>query len=85
MVLAVGVEALAHQQAVFADIGQADLLAFVEASGVIDLHNVAPSVVPVARLGAAVQSVAGRGLRATSVTPLRTGPHLNLLISFKQE
>jgi hypothetical protein len=53
----------------------------------VDLHHVAPGVVPVACLRAAVQAVAGGGLRArgAGVAPLRAGPHLNFLISFKQE
>ena len=61
MALAVcaGLDSLAHQQAVFAVIRQAHLAAFVGACGVVDLHHVAPGVVPVAGLGAAVQPVAG--------------------------
>ncbi len=54
-----GLDAFAGQQAVFAVIGQAHLLAFVGASCVVDLHHVAPGVVPITCMRAAVQAVAG--------------------------
>ncbi len=59
LAVCVGLDSFAGQQAVFAVIGQAHLLAFLGACGVVDLHHVAPGVVPITCMRAAVQAVAG--------------------------